>query len=175
MPASPKCARNALDASGASTGVQCSPTKVNESVSLEFGVRGPVWNLSTACSSSNHAMGQAYWLVRDGISDVALIGGHEAFFTYGNLKAWDALRVVAPDTCRPFAKDRLGMVLGDGGAMLVVETLEHARARGFGGTSSASPLTCGVATLVATREPALRGQPEAVKAILMASALRDIG
>lgn len=138
-------------------------------ISLEFGLRGPVWNLSTACSSSNHAMGQAYWLVRDGISDVALIGGHEAFFTFGNLKAWDALRVVSPDTCRPFAKDRLGMVLGEGGAMLVVETLEHAQARGaeiyaemvgFGMTADAHHLTM----------PSLDGPARA-----MAMALQDSG
>ena len=119
-------------------------------ISLEFGLRGPVFNLSTACSSSNHAMGQGYWLVRDGVADVALVGGHEAFFSLGNLKAWDALRVVAPDTCRPFSRGRLGMVLGEGGAILVLETLDHATARGadiyaeftgFGMTADAHHLT----------------------------------
>jgi nodulation protein E len=98
--------------------------------SMEYGLQGPVFTLSTACSSANHAMGLAYWLVRDGVADAALTGGSEALFSMGNLKAWDAIRVVAPDTCRPFSKDRKGMILGEGGATLVFETLEAARARG---------------------------------------------
>jgi nodulation protein E len=99
-------------------------------ISMEYGLRGPVYTLTTACSSANHAMGLAYCTIRDGVADVALTGGSEALFTLGNLKAWDAIRVVAPDTCRPFSKDRKGMILGEGGATLVFETLEAARARG---------------------------------------------
>jgi len=99
-------------------------------ISMEYGLRGPVYTLTTACSSANHAMGLAYWTIRDGVADVALTGGSEALFTFGNLKAWDAIRVVSPDTCRPFSKDRKGMILGEGGATLVFETLEAARARG---------------------------------------------
>jgi nodulation protein E len=99
-------------------------------VSMEFGICGPVYTLTTACSSANHAMGLAYWTVRDGLCDVALTGGSEAIFNLGNLKAWDALRVVSPETCRPFSKDRQGMILGEGGATLVLETLEHAQQRG---------------------------------------------
>ncbi|MHC4512723.1 MAG: beta-ketoacyl-[acyl-carrier-protein] synthase family protein [Planctomycetota bacterium] len=99
-------------------------------VSMEYGLRGPVYTLTTACSSANHAMGLAYWTVRDGVADVALTGGSEAIFTLANLRAWDALRVVSPDTCRPFSKDRQGMILGEGGATLVLETLEHAQQRG---------------------------------------------
>jgi nodulation protein E len=119
-------------------------------ISLEFGLQGPVFNLSTACSSSNHAIGQAYWLMRSGVSDVAIVGGHEALFTHGHLRAWDAMRVVSPDTCRPFSKDRLGMVLGEGAGMMVFETLENAQARGadiyaevvgFGMTADAHHLT----------------------------------
>ena len=86
--------------------------------------------MTTACSSANHAIGLAYWTVRDGVCDVALTGGSEAIFTLANLKAWDALRVVSPETCRPFSKDRQGMILGEGGATLVLETLEHAQERG---------------------------------------------
>jgi nodulation protein E len=75
-------------------------------------------------------MGQAFWLVRQGTLDVAIAGGSEAPVSYGNLCAWETMRVVSPDTCRPFSKDRTGMVLGEGGAMFVMEELEHARARG---------------------------------------------
>jgi len=99
-------------------------------ISMEYGLRGPVYNLSTACASATHALGLAYWTVRDGVADVALACGSEAFFTYAYLLAWDALRVVSPSTCRPFCKDREGMVLGEGAATLVLETLESAQARG---------------------------------------------
>jgi nodulation protein E len=86
--------------------------------------------VSTACSSANHAIGQAFWMVRSGMVDLALTGGSEAIFSMGFLKAWEAMRVVSPDTCRPFSKDRRGIILGEGGAMLVLEPLEAARARG---------------------------------------------
>lgn len=99
-------------------------------ISFEFKLRGPVFTLSTACSSSNHAIGQAFHMVRNGLADTAIAGGHEAFFTYSSMKAWDALRVVDPDTCRPFSKDRQGMVLGEGAGMLILETLEAAKDRG---------------------------------------------
>jgi nodulation protein E len=99
-------------------------------VSMEFGLTGATFTTSTACSSANHAIGQAFWLVRQGTIDVAVTGGSEAPICYGNLKAWETMRVVSPDTCRPFSKDRTGMILGEGGAMFVMETLEAARARG---------------------------------------------
>jgi nodulation protein E len=69
-------------------------------------------------------------MVRSGMCDLAVTGGSEAPFSYGILKAWEAMRVVSPTVCRPFSKDRNGMLLGEGGAMLIVETLEHALARG---------------------------------------------
>lgn len=99
-------------------------------ISVEFGVTGPVFTVSTACSSSNHAIGQAYHLVRHGMVDLALTGGSESPFTYGHLRMWEAIRAVSSDTCRPFSKDRRGMILGEGGAMLVLEDLERAAARG---------------------------------------------
>lgn len=99
-------------------------------VSMEFGLTGATFTTSTACSSANHAIGQAFWLVRQGTLDVAITGGSEAPLCYGNLKAWETMRVVSPDTCRPFSKDRTGMILGEGAAMFVIETLEHAQARG---------------------------------------------
>jgi nodulation protein E len=97
---------------------------------MEYGLTGATFTLSTACSSSNHAIGHAFWLVRQGTLDAAVTGGSEAPLTLGNLKAWEAMRVVSPDACRPFSKDRNGMVLGEGGAMFVIENFEHARARG---------------------------------------------
>jgi nodulation protein E len=69
-------------------------------------------------------------MVRWGMAEVALAGGSEAPFSTGFLKAWEAMRVVSPDTCRPFSRDRNGMILGEGGAMLVLEPIEAARARG---------------------------------------------
>src|SRR5579871_65912 len=99
-------------------------------ISMEFGITGPSYTISTACSSAAHAIGQAYWMVRSGITNLALTGGSEAPFSFGILKAWEAMRVVSPETCRPFSKDRRGMILGEGAAMFVLEPLDAARARG---------------------------------------------
>ena len=99
-------------------------------LSLEFGLTGPAYTVSTACASANHAIGQALGLVRSGQVDVALAGGSEAPFCWGSLKAWEAVRAVDPEPCRPFAADRCGMSLGEGGAVLVLESAEHALARG---------------------------------------------
>src|SRR5258705_12546376 len=99
-------------------------------ISKGFGGTGPSYTISTACSSASHAIGQAFWMVRSGAAPMAITGGSEAPFSFGILKAWEALRVVSADTCRPFSKNRTGMVLGEGGAMLVLEPLDAARARG---------------------------------------------
>jgi nodulation protein E len=99
-------------------------------ISMELGITGPAYTVSTACASANHAIGLAFWMVRTGLAERALTGGSEAPFSFGMLKAWDAVRVVAPDTCRPFSKDRKGLILGEGGAMMVLEPLEAALARG---------------------------------------------
>ncbi len=99
-------------------------------LSMAFGVKGPAFAVTTACASSNHAIGQAFHLVRGGMADVALTGGTESQLTYGVLKGWEGLRVMSKDACRPFSKNRNGMVQGEGAATLVLETLEHAEARG---------------------------------------------
>jgi nodulation protein E len=134
-------------------------------ISMETGICGPTYTVSTACSSSNHALGQAFRMVRDGDLELALAGGSEAPFSMGHLKAWEAMRVVSPDTCRPFCKDRRGMVLGEGGAMLVLEPLEAAKARGapihgeivgFGMSSDAHHLT----------QPTVEGPARAIRAAL---------
>ena len=97
---------------------------------MDLGFTGPTYTVSTACSSANHAIGQAFRLVRDGEAEMAVTGGSEAPFVIGMLKAWEAMRVIAPDTCRPFSKDRKGMILGEGGAMMILEPFEAAKARG---------------------------------------------
>ncbi|NBC13324.1 MAG: beta-ACP synthase, partial [Gammaproteobacteria bacterium] len=93
-------------------------------VTMEHGLTGPAFAVSSACSSANHAIGEAFWMVRTGRAAAAVTGGAEACITLGALKAWEALRVMATDTCRPFSKGRKGMVLGEGAAMLVLEPLE---------------------------------------------------
>ncbi|HMS40331.1 MAG TPA: beta-ketoacyl-[acyl-carrier-protein] synthase family protein, partial [Pyrinomonadaceae bacterium] len=103
---------------------------VSSHVSMEFGLMGATFTTSTACSSANHAIGQAFWLVRQGTLDAAIAGGSEAPLCFGHLKAWESMRVVSPDTCRPFSKDRSGMILGEGAAMFVLEDSEKAEARG---------------------------------------------
>jgi nodulation protein E len=134
-------------------------------ICLDLGLTGPAYTFSTACSSSAHAIGHAFWLVRGGMADGALAGGSDAPFAPGVLKAWEAMRVVAPDACRPFARDRCGMSLGEGAAMLVLEPLEAARARGarvyaeiagFGMTSDAHHLT----------QPSIDGPARAMRAAL---------
>lgn len=99
-------------------------------ISMEFGITGPSFTISTACASAGHAIGQAYWMLRSGGARLAIAGGSEAPFSMGILKAWEAMRVVSPETCRPFSKDRRGMILGEGSAMFVLEPLEAALARG---------------------------------------------
>jgi nodulation protein E len=138
-------------------------------ISLEFGITGPAFTIATACSSSAHAIGQAFTMVRSGMADLALTGGSEAPFSYGILKAWEAMRVVSPTVCRPFSRDRNGMVLGEGGAMMVIESLDHALARGarpiaeivgFGMSSDAHHIT----------QPSAEGAAKAVR-----MALKDAG
>jgi nodulation protein E len=134
-------------------------------ISMDLRLSGPTYTVATACSSSNHAIGQAFRLVRDGDAEIAVTGGSEAPFTIGLLKAWEAMRVIAPDTCRPFSKDRRGMILGEGGAMMILEPLEAAQARGariyaevcgFGMTSDAHHLT----------QPTVIGPARAMRAAL---------
>ncbi len=99
-------------------------------ISMQYGITGPAFTLSTACSSANHAIGQAFWMIRAGLVDAALAGGSEAPFSLGNLKAWEAMRVVSQDTCRAFSRFRDGIILGEGGALLVLEARDLAVASG---------------------------------------------
>lgn len=99
-------------------------------ISIEFGLTGPVFSVSSACASSNHAIGLAFQMLRAGMIDAALAGGSEAMLSFGGLKAWEGLRVLSPDACRPFSAGRNGMVQGEGAAVFVLETAEAATARG---------------------------------------------
>ncbi len=110
--------------------VRVMPNAPASQISLEFGLRGPAFAVASACASSNHALAQALMLLQTGTADLALAGGAEACITLGTVKAWEAMRVLADDTCRPFSKGRRGLVLGEGAGVFVLETLEHAQARG---------------------------------------------
>lgn len=119
-------------------------------ISMALGIKGPGFTVASACASAIHAMGVTLHMLRSGLIDKAITGGSESCLTFGTLKGWEALRVMAPDICRPFSISRAGMVIGEGAAMFVLETLEAAQARGakiyaeflgFGMSSDAGELT----------------------------------
>ncbi len=99
-------------------------------VSMAHGIRGPVFTVSTACASSNHAMGLAFQMIRSGALRAVLTGGSEAMLCFGGIKAWEGLRVMSPRACRPFSRNRDGMVQGEGAAVFVFEERDAALARG---------------------------------------------
>jgi nodulation protein E len=139
-------------------------------VSMYCGVKGPVFSVSSACASATHAIGQAFHMVRSGSVTCALTGGTEASITFGAMKGWEAMRIMSPDTCRPFSKDRKGMLIGEGAAIVVLETLDHARNRGadilaeiagFGMSADSKDLTA----------PDVNGMTRAISAALADAAL----
>ncbi|HZX71060.1 MAG TPA: beta-ketoacyl-[acyl-carrier-protein] synthase family protein [Rhodanobacter sp.] len=99
-------------------------------ISIAYGLRGPAFAVASACASANHAIIQAAQMIRFGMADAAVTGGTEACLTYGAIRAWEAMRVLADDTCRPFSINRRGLVLAEGAGIFVLESLEHAQARG---------------------------------------------
>jgi nodulation protein E len=126
------------------------PSAPASHISMEFGLRGPVYSVATACASANHAIGQAMHMIRSGMVEFAVTGGADAPITVGFMKGWEALRVLSPDTCRPFSRDRAGIVIGEGAGVFVLESARHARARGavvlaeiagFGMSADAAELT----------------------------------
>ena len=138
-------------------------------VSMEFNLKGPSFTVSTACASSNHAMAQAFMMVRSGMAPAMVTGGSESMLCFGGVKAWEGLRVMSKDACRPFSANRNGMVQGEGAGVFVFEDYDHARARGaeilaeiagFAMTSDASDIVM----------PSKQGAARA-----MAGALRDGG
>ncbi len=119
-------------------------------ISMHHGLRGPAFVVASACASATHAIGLSFQMVRSGMVDCAVTGGTDACVTFGTVRGWEAMRVMAPDACRPFSKDRKGLILGEGAAVLVLEPLDRARARGaqilgeivgFGMTADAADLT----------------------------------
>jgi len=136
-------------------------------VSMVHGLRGPTYTVATACASSNHAMGQAMNLIRAGQADVVLTGGSESMLCFGGIKAWEGLRVMSRDGCRPFCATRNGMVQGEGAAVFVFEERERARARG-------APILAEVAGFAMTSDASDIVMPSTEGAVrAMAGALRD--
>jgi len=141
-------------------------------ISIEYGLTGPCLTISTACASSANAIGEAFRQIRDGYADVMLAGGAESFLTYGVFRSWEALRVLAAEdpedpskSCKPFSKNRSGLVLGEGAAVVVLEEMERAVRRGaplyaeiigYGSTSDAFHIT----------KPSLEGQSRAISEAL---------
>lgn len=106
------------------------PNAAASHVTMEFGIKGPSFTIASACASAAHSLAMACMMLRTGLIDVAVTGGSEACITFGTVKGWEALRVVSSTICRPFSKDRSGMILGEGSGTIILETLEHARSRG---------------------------------------------
>jgi len=141
-------------------------------ISIEYGLTGPCLTISTACASSANAIGEAFRQIRDGYADLMLAGGAESFLTYGCFRSWEALRVLAAEdpedpskSCKPFSKNRSGLVIGEGAAVVVLEEMERAVRRGaapyaeiigYGSTSDAFHIT----------KPSLEGQSRAISEAL---------
>jgi nodulation protein E len=106
------------------------PSAAPSLLSMRYGATGPCFAVSSACSSGAQAIGLGFQMIRCGMVDRAIVGGAEACATNGSIRAWESLRVLTPDLCRPFAKNRNGMVLGEGSAIFVLEAEDVARARG---------------------------------------------
>ena len=140
-------------------------------ICMEFGAEGPALATSTACSSSGHAIGQAYQMIKFGMADMMLTGGADAPITYGMMRGWESVRVLATGNgdpshaCRPFSADREGFVMGEGSGVLMLEELEHAKRRGakifaelagFGMSSDANHIT----------QPSISGPARAIRMAL---------
>lgn len=140
-------------------------------ISMEYGAEGPSLSTATACSSSGHAIGEAFHFIKFGMADMMLAGGSDAPITYGMMRSWESIRVLATGNgdartaCRPFSADREGFVMGEGAGVIMLEELEHARQRGakiyaeiagFGMSSDASHIT----------QPTLVGPARAIRMAL---------
>ena len=138
-------------------------------IAMGLGLQGPVFAVSSACSSANHAIGQAFQLIRSGAARVMLAGGSDAMLCFGGIKAWEGLRVLSETGCRPFSAGRDGMVMGEGAAVFVLEEMDHAKARGAG-------ILAEVAGFAMTSDAADMVQPSVAGAArAMWLALRDAG
>jgi nodulation protein E len=134
-------------------------------VSMEFGTTGPAFTISTGCASATHAVAQAFTLVRHGVVTHALTGGSEASVLFSTVKAFQSMRVLSDDTCRPFSRGRSGMVLGEGAGVVVLERLDAALARGA--KIYAELAGCGMSADAADPvHPTARGPAAAIRAAL---------
>ena len=106
------------------------PNAPASQISMHCGLRGPAFGVVSACASGTHAIGLCYQMVRSGAVQCAVAGGVEAAMTLGAIKGWEAMRVMSPDKVRPFSKDRKGMIIAEGAAILVLETEADAKKRG---------------------------------------------
>lgn len=140
-------------------------------VGIEFGVKGPTFATCSACSTATHAIGLAKDYIQNGVIDVAIAGASESVINYGTMKAWQALHVLSPEGCFPFSKTRNGTVLGEGAGILVLESYDHAKARGatilaelsgYGMSSDASDMV----------KPSVEGPREAMRMALHDAGLR---
>jgi 3-oxoacyl-[acyl-carrier-protein] synthase II len=147
-------------------------------IGIEYGLTGPNLTFSTACSSSAVAIGEAARRIASGEVDVMIAGGTEAPLNYGTLIAWDALKTLATSdpedpgaSCKPFARDRTGLVLGEGAAIVILEDWQHAQARGarvraelvgYGLCTDATHIT----------RPSVDGQAAAMRRALESAAMR---
>ncbi|MEM8771598.1 MAG: beta-ketoacyl-[acyl-carrier-protein] synthase family protein [Pseudomonadota bacterium] len=99
-------------------------------VSIRHGLRGPCFAISSACSTGAHSIGTCADIIRSGAADVGIAGASEAVLTYGALEAWNAMRILATETCRPFSKNRNGLSIGEGAGIVILEEEEAAKKRG---------------------------------------------
>ncbi len=106
------------------------PNAAASHLTIKYGVRGPAFAVSSACATGAHAIGVSAELIKSGAADVAFAGASEAILCYGALEAWKAMHILADETCRPFSKNRKGLVIGEGAGVLMLEEEEHAKKRG---------------------------------------------
>jgi nodulation protein E len=106
------------------------PSTAATTLGMRYSCLGPTFAVSSACASASQSIGLGLQMIRFGLADKAIVGGAEACVINGTMRAWEALRVLSPDLCRPFSKGRNGMSLGEGAAVFILETLESALARG---------------------------------------------
>ncbi len=145
------------------------PSAAASHVSMEFGLRGASFSPASACASAAHAVGLALQMLRAGMLDMVISGGGDASVVVGFLKGWEALRVLSPDMCRPFSRDRAGLVIGEGAGILVLERMNDARARGA--TVLAELAGCGMTADAAD----ITAPDESGAAAAMRAALDDAG
>lgn len=145
------------------------PSACPANLSMRYGLQGPSFAVASACSSSTQAIGIGLQLIRSGVVDVAVVGGTEDCITNNSMYAWEALRVMTPDFCRPFSKGRNGMILGAGAAVIVLESADHAAARG----AKALAILAGYGTTTDAKDPVSPDVDGAARA--MKIALDDAG